>query len=43
MVELTDEEVVLVDTLKNRSAEADRMRSYAKQQQTISQRPTATQ
>ena len=43
MVELTEEEVVSVDTLKNRSSEADRMRSYAKQQQTISQRPTASQ
>lgn len=44
MVELTDEEVVSVDTLKNRSSEADRMRSYAKQQQTVSaSRPTTSQ
>lgn len=44
MVELTDEEVVSVDTLKNRSSEADRMRSYAKQQQTVSaSRPTISQ
>ncbi|MBE6813926.1 MAG: hypothetical protein E7522_00580 [Ruminococcaceae bacterium] len=44
MVELTDEEVVSVDTLKNRSSEAERMRNYAKQQQTVSaSRPTTPQ
>lgn len=44
MVELTSEEEILVDTLKNRSSEAERMRSYAKQQQTVStSRPTTSQ
>ena len=44
MVELTAEEEILVDTLKNRSSEAERMRNYAKQQQTVSaSRPTTSQ
>ena len=44
MVELTEEEEILVDTLKNRSFEAERMRNYAKQQQTVSaSRPTTSQ
>ena len=36
MVELSNEEEILVDTLKNRSKEAERMRNYANQQQTLS-------
>ena len=44
MIELSNEEEILVDTLKNRSKEAERMRNYAKQQQTISStRPVTTQ
>lgn len=44
MVELTAEEEILVDTLKNRSSEAERMRNYARQQQTVSaSRPTTSQ
>ena len=44
MVELTAEEEILFDTLKNRSSEAERMRNYAKQQQTVSaSRPTTSQ
>ena len=36
MFEITEEEEILVDTLKNLSFEAERMRNYAKQQQTVS-------
>ncbi len=43
MVELTDEEEILVDTLKNRSTEVERMKNYARQQQTVSSTRSSVQ